>query len=213
MLKIAVLFCTFLFCCLAVKAQLQPEIQSGLVILRGGEDTLKGNITLHLPDNLIELTEGSTIRTYSARQVDEFVLYSEEGSFRHFFSVPFSEYSGYRTPWFFEQIYVGPLLSLYVRESTTMVMVPVFDSFSQRNVMSQRPRQVLDFYFLPANGAMKHYKNRRKDLYALMPEHEQEIKSFIKDSDISYVDREDLLRITQYMNSLTQAKPTENDKK
>ena len=196
-------------------AQQRATPRYGMVVLTT-DDTLYGTFTIDLADNLLEVHIGNTIRTFSARQVQHFTYKEEEDEKREhiFVSLPYNERSNYKVPTFFDMLYGGKRLSLLVRESYVTVSLPQYDSFTNRSFNRTQTRLVQDFFFLTEAGLVKRYGNRRKDLYALFPEHEAHIKQYMEQNNLGYTSREDLFKITEYCNTFPKIeKPGQPDEK
>lgn len=209
---------TFIIFCLGFKVlelhgQSNLVTHNGMIILRDG-DTLSATFSIDLANDLIQASMGGTTRAYSARQLEQFNYYDETlKANRYFFSLPFSDYSTYKVPTLFELIYNGHALSLLSRESLTIVNIPVYDAFSQRTMMTSQPRLIVDLYFRDMKGLIKRYRYRKRDLFSHFKEYEAEMKKFIKDNNLGYTEKEDIIKITEYFNKISKPKTAIPDEK
>jgi hypothetical protein len=185
----------------------------GMIILRDG-DTLQAMFNYDLPNNLVQVSMGETIKAYGARQIEQFNFFdSEINATRYFFSLPFNEYSDYKVPTLFELLYNGQALSLLAREVLSIVKVPAYDAFTQRTYYTAQQRLVSDLYFRNAKGIITHYLGRKKQLYAAMRDFEEPIKNFIKAGNLSLSEKMDVVKIVEQYNKLApqgNPKPDEN---
>ena len=87
----------------------------GKVVLEDG-DTLAGNIKYDFDNDLIQLSQNTLVKTYSARKILYFEIFDETAnSFRYFYSLPYKIHGNYEVPILFEVLYEGKL-SLLSRE-------------------------------------------------------------------------------------------------
>ena len=180
----------------------QDGSHRGMIILRDG-DTLTENFTFDLQNDLLQVSVGGTIKAYGARQVSEFNYFDSNGKPAvYFFSLPFSEYSDYKVPTFFELVYNGTALSLLSREALVTISVPQYDPFTHRTTISQQQRLIVELYFRTPNGKITHYKYRKKQLFAIMRDREDEVRKFYKEKNLGHTEKYDIIKLVEYYNSL-----------
>jgi hypothetical protein len=57
-------------------------------------------------------------------------------------------------------------------------------------------------YYFFKNGRIERYSLKRKDLFAMLPGHDEEIDLFMRKNSLEHDRRRDLIRITAYYNEL-----------
>jgi hypothetical protein len=208
------IFLALFFCSMSVWAQ-APTLEamhSGRIVL-ANEDTLDGSFSVNLTNDLVQYKLANSIKTYSARQIQYFYFQEDELKIiRYFYSLPYSEYGNYKAPHLFELLYLGPVLSLYLRERTVIENVPYYDAFSNRTFYSTRTKIVSDFFFRDNKGLMTQFNQSKKQLLRVMHGQEKNMKQFLKDNSITYSKREDMVRTIDYYNNLIQPLKNETNK-
>jgi len=171
-----------------------------------------GEIKYDLENNVVQLQD-KTINTFSATNVTNFELFDEVyGGVRKFFSLPYSLNSDYDTPVFFEVLTEGVNTALLCREyiatdSRGMNSYGMMGGYGMnpfygpQSMMGQK--LAFKFYFLK-NGKIEQYSLKKKDLFEMLPGHDDEISLFMRKNRLDYDKRGDLLRITAYYNELNQ---------
>jgi len=187
-------------------------LRNGRIVLANG-DTLDGRFTINLPNDLLEYKLGNSIKTYSARQVQYFYFQEEEANIiRYFFTLPYSDYGSYKAPHLFELLYLGQKLSLYCRERIVIENVPYYDGFTNRTHFVSRNKLVNDFYFRDNKGLISLFSQTRKNLLSFMKGYEEPIKEHLNNIEMSFSNREDMIKLIDYYNNLIQPHKNDNSK-
>ncbi len=209
-LKICLIFIGILGLSVSLEAQRFPHEfwHEGKVVLLEG-DTLFGDIKYDLERDVIQLRRGADImEAFSARKILFFEIFDETISqYRLFFALPFAISSNYKAPVFFEVLFEGKL-TLLNRESIQIQNVTYYDPRFSRYYHDpfmrgmNYPVLVYNFYFLNEKGQIAEFSKKKRDLYRIMRNRQQDIKAYIKKERLK-VDRIDhLIKITRYYNSL-----------
>lgn len=168
-----------------------------------------GNIKYDLENNVVQLQD-QTVDTFTATNVTYFELFDEVyGGVRKFFSLPYALGSDYATPIFFEVLTEGDNLALLCREYVAtdsrgmggygmggFGMNPFYGPQSMIGY-----KLAFRYYFLK-DGKIEQYNMKKKDLFEMLPGHDDEISLFMRKNRLDYDKRGDLLRITAYYNQL-----------
>jgi len=178
----------------------------GNILLTDGT-SYSGLLKYDFENNLVQL-QLETVTTFTASNVTSFEIYDEiYGGIRKFYSLPYSLNGNYETPIFFEVLTQGENIALLCREYIAtdtrgmnnwggMAMNPFWGP-----PMYTGYRLAFNYYFLK-NGSLEKYSLKRKDLFSLLPGHEDEIDLFMRKNRLEHDKRGDLLRITAYYNEL-----------
>lgn len=169
-----------------------------------------GEIKYDLENNVVQLQD-KTIDTFSAINVTYFELYDEiYGGVRKFFSLPYSLNSDYDTPIFFEVLTEGDNIALLCREyvatdSRGMNSYGMMGGYGMNPFYGPQSmmghKLAFKYYFLK-NGKIEQYSLKKKDLFEMLPGHDDQIMLFMRKNRLDYDKRGDLLRITAYYNEL-----------
>ena len=194
----------FLFVIQFCQAQFPSELwHEGKVVLLTG-DTLKGAIKYDLNRDIIQLNDARTIEAYTARKVLYFNIFDETiNNYRQFYALPYNVTPDYKTPIFFEVLLEG-VLTLLAREFITIQTT----SYGPTAMSGSFSRRVLayKYYFLNDLGNIVEYKKSKKELLDYMRHYDNEIKDFVKRNRLKYDEKQDLIYIVEYYNSLIDPK-------
>jgi hypothetical protein len=190
-------FLTVTFC---ASAQWAFELwHEGWVVLETS-DTLRGQVKYDLQQDLIQFTDKKgTIETYTARKVVFCEIFDKmDGQYRQFYSLPYSTSSGYRTPVFFELIGEGKLTVLARErlESQSTSSPYYYGSTYSRTVLINK------YYMLKDNGEIIDFSTRRSDFLKQLGKHADHMNEYMKDNKLNLDDKQDLIKIIKYYNSL-----------
>ncbi len=168
---------------------------------------VSGQVKYDMDNNLVQL-QAETVITFTASNVSSFEIYDETyGGIRKFYSLPYALNGNYETPIFFEVLTQGDNIALLCREYIAT------DTRGMNNwgTMGMNPfwgppnftgyRLAFNYYFLK-NGRLEKYSLKKKDLFAMLPGHDDEIELFMRKNRLEHDKRGDLLRITAYYNEL-----------
>ena len=172
-----------------------------------------GEIKYDLENNVVQLQD-QTVDTFSAVNVSNFEFYDEiYGGVRKFFSLPYAIGSDYATPIFFEVLTQGEDLALLCREyiATDSRGMGGYGMMGGMGGMGMNPfygpqnmmgyKLAFKYYFLK-NGKIEQYNLKKKELFEMLPGHDDEISLFMRKNRLDYDKRGDLLRITAYYNEI-----------
>lgn len=199
-MKQAFLCLAFFFITYCASAQWAFELwHEGKVVLETG-DTLRGQVKYDLQQDLIQFTQKKgTIETYTARKAVFCEIFDRtEGQYRQFYSLPYSTTSGYKTPVFFELIGEGKLtvLSRERLESQATSSPYYYGSTYSRTVLVNK------YYRLKENGEIVDLSTRKGDFMELFGKQADHINDYMKDNKLRLDEKQDLIKIVQYYNSL-----------
>ncbi|MDH5476439.1 MAG: hypothetical protein OEX22_12155 [Cyclobacteriaceae bacterium] len=197
----------FIFLCFLTQssfAQFPSESwHEGKVVLLSG-DTLIGAVKYNLDRDIIQLNDTKTIEAYTARKVLFFTIFDKTVSrHRQFYAIPYNVTIEYKTPIFFEVLYEGKLTFLgreYITIQTTSYGPALGSGSYSRRVLSFR------YYFLDANGKITLYSTNKKELLNYMSKYRNDVNAYMKKNRLHYDDKEDLIYIVQYYNTLINPK-------
>ncbi|MDN5211134.1 hypothetical protein QQ020_03705 [Fulvivirgaceae bacterium BMA12] len=168
------------------------------------EDTVRGKIKYDLDNDLIQIESQKSIYTYGSRKILYFEIFDEYfEDYRYFYAIPYETSNNYKVPILFEVLYEGQL-TLLCREYISTETIPQFNSYSGRNLYSTF-KLSYNYYFISKDGNITQYYLKKKDLLTIMKKRSTEVKQFMKNNNLKFDKRGDLVRITAYYNSLLDA--------
>lgn len=169
--------------------------------------TYEGLVKYDLENNLVQL-KTETVSTFPASNVSHFEIYSEinDGQ-RNFYSLPYSPNGGKETPVFFEVLTEGYDITLLCREyiethykdTGTKGVVGMMPSNGPKTLTGYK--LAFNYYFFKDNEIHK-YSLKKKDLFAFLTDHKDEISLYMRENRLEHDQRGDLLQITTYYNEL-----------
>ena len=180
----------------------------GNIFLSDGA-SFSGQLKYDMDNNLVQL-QAEAVTTFTASNVVSFEIYDETyGGIRKFYSLPYSLNGDYETPIFFEVLTQGDNIALLCREYIAT------DTRGMNNFgamgMGMNPfwgppnftgyRLAFNYYFLK-NGRLEKYSLKKKDLFSMLPGHDDEIDLFMRKNRLEHDKRGDLLRSTAYYNEV-----------
>ena len=201
---------SILFIMLGLMAYAQQQFPSqvwhdGKVILMENEQ-LVGKVKYNLDNNLVQISDGRTIDTFSAMQVRNFEIFDEQyGDFRYFYSVPYLGEEAYERPIFFEVLFEGSLTLLarefVITEGRSMMNNPWM--MGGGAFWWPYERLSFHFYLLDARtGRIVEYNQKRKMLLDFMGNHSKAVQQYMKANNLKTDRRSDLTKIVSYYNGL-----------
>ena len=169
--------------------------------------TYSGLVKYDLENNLVQL-QTETISTFTASIVSHFEIHNKSNDgIRSFYSLPYSRNGDNETLVFFEVLTEGNDVVLLSRE----YILTYYKDLGTKGVIGMNPRNgpktftgyrlAFDYYFF-RNGKIEPYSLNPKDLYAMLPGHDEEIKLFMRKNGLEHDKRRDLMKITAYYNEL-----------
>ena len=201
----------FIFELTAQRIEYSSRVWHNGTIVLDSDDTLRGAVKYDLDNNILQVARGqnaesiSDIRTYSARKVFYYSFTDGvTGNFREFYSIPYFVRANYKTPIFFEVLHEGGL-TLLGREKIVVEQIPQ-NSFNNFGGVSTRyitrERLGYDYFFLHSNGKIDRYTEKKKDLLYILSRRDNEIEDYIKINRLEYDERDDLVKIVEYYNTI-----------
>lgn len=168
----------------------------GRIVLNEG-DTLKGMVKYDMQQDLVQYSfRDSKPEAYTARKVMFFEIFDATiNRYRRFFSLPYTTTPGYKSMIFFELLEEGKM-TLLARE--------YLEYRNQNSMYLSYARLVLTYkyFFLKENGDIEEFKGSKSDLLDLMGRNGEDVDKYIRKHRLRYDDKDDLVRIVDYYNSL-----------
>jgi len=169
--------------------------------------TNAGLVKYDLENNLVQL-QTETISTFTASNVSHFEIHNgTNDGIRSFYSLPYSQNDDNETLVFFEVLTEGNDIELFCREYIAIY----YKNLGTKGVIGMNApngpqtftgyRLAFNYYFFK-NGRIERYSLKRKDLFAMLPGHDEEIDLFMRKNSLEHDRRRDLIRITAYYNEL-----------
>jgi hypothetical protein len=144
------------------------------------------------------VVKNRTAEVFSARKVLFFEIFDQTvRKYRRFFSLPYSNPTGYKATTFFELLEEGQI-TLLSRELLE------YKSFynSYYGISHSRLVQTYTYYLLKHDGTIEEFKVNRSDLLALMGNKGKTVEKYMKANKLDHDDKYDLAQIVAYYNSL-----------
>ena len=207
MKSLRLLFVFLLSATLAQAQQFPSQVwHEGKVQLEEGEE-LTGKVKYDLDNNIVQISDGRTIDTFSSLQVRSFEIFDEQyGDYRYFYSLPFLGEALYERPIFFEVLFEGQLTLLarefLVTENGSMLNNP----WMMGPGAFWWPYQRLSFRYYLVNvrdGKVIEYNQKRKMLLDYMGNRSKNVDDFIKTNNLKTDRRSDLVKIVAYFNGFS----------
>lgn len=206
---------------LAITSALQVEAQEfpsqqwhpGAVHLTN-DTYVTGQIKYDLEHDAVQVQVLGKTKTYSSQQVASFKIRPKrQKSSRHFFTLPYVNKTGYKSPRFFEVVVEGKA-TLLAREYTTTVSARNNTLRQNRRIGLNDPsnrnlggytRTVLAhrLYIVNLDGKIHELTGRKKDLFYVLEGHNDDLKKFIKDERIRIDKVNDMARLVGHYNAIS----------
>ena len=167
---------------------------AGMVVDKNS-DTLSGKIQFDWETNSLKIkaNQNATVKTFSASNALFFEFYDPVWKYnRQFQSYYYAKRGTYEVPIFFEVIQAG----------TTSVLMRENDNNSVGPNVKKLSKAAFECYFGFADGSVKKYDGTPRNLFALLPNHQDEVKTFIERKRLDYGLLGDIVRIVMFYNSL-----------
>ncbi|CAN5913352.1 hypothetical protein BH24BAC1_BH24BAC1_17160 [soil metagenome] len=195
------------------------EWPRGMVVLNDG-DTIRGPLTYYRAEDLIQVqAPDGSVQAFAPVNVYAFTVSSGRNARRQVFRTHMwnrgKDYSDFKSPAFFEQLSREGQYSLVKRESVVrrdMNQEMMFRRGMYRydpymmGAPMMGPRfveQVKDhFFLLSPDGKIQALRNPKKDLLSAFDDKSRQVKSFIKENNITFTTSQDLIRVIAFYNSL-----------
>lgn len=167
-----------------------------IVLLEG--DTLRGMVKYDLQQDLVQYSiKDSKPEAFTARKVMFFEIFDETSHrYRRFFSLPYAATTpGYKSMIFFELLEEGKM-TLLTRE---------FLEYKNQNSMYVTYARIVmsyKYFFLKENGDIEEFKGSKSDLLDMMGKRSEDVDKFMRKNRLRHEDKDDLVRIVDYYNSL-----------
>lgn len=162
------------------------------------EDTLVGNIKYDLNRDIVQVKVKDKTFTYSAQKIFFFEIFDIiSESYREFYVLPYGLITSYKAPVIFEVLVRGNI-TLLCREYIGIKNVQNPYSYGSYS------KKVLEyyFYFLDREGDITKYTLKKRDLYTVIAKKQNQVLEFIKANRLSHENRNDLVRIINFYNTL-----------
>lgn len=196
-------------CCLlpgTLSAQDWPSEfwHDGKIVLETN-DTLKGLVKYDLQQDVLQYRRNDreqSAEAYSSRKVLSFEIFDGASRrYRIFFTLPFSNSGGYKVPVFFELLEEGKmtLLTREQLEYRTYSSPYYYGGSYSRLVLTYR------FFFMDDNGNISEFLGKKNDLLAKMGQKAEDVEKFMRVNRLEVSERNDMMRIIDYYNSLVEA--------
>lgn len=181
----------------------------GLLVTNQG-DSIKGNLKYDFENQSIQLDDGETLKAFNVNNLFFFEIYDETiKDHRQFYSLMYEVGYEYSIPVLFEMVINGKL-SLLLRErivsESTQSSFPSYYAYSMMPRFSNNSGYVnkikYDYFFLDNDGNILKFKGKKKELYNLMNDQYQKVKSYISNNKINLKRMSDLARVVSFYNQI-----------
>ena len=181
----------------------------GLLVTNQG-DSIKGNLKYDFENQSIQLDDGETLKAFNVNNLFFFEIYDETiKDHRQFYSLMYEVGYEYSIPVLFEMVINGKL-SLLLRErivsESTQSSFPSYYAYSMMPRFSNNIGYVnkikYDYFFLDNEGNIIKFKGKKKELYNLMNDQYQKVKSYISNNKINLKRMRDLARGGSFYNQI-----------
>ena len=181
----------------------------GLLVTNQG-DSIKGNLKYDFENQSIQLDDGETLKAFNVNNLFFFEIYDETIKYhRQFYSLMYEVGYEYSIPVLFEMVINGKL-SLLLRErivsESTQSSFPSYYAYSMMPRFSNNSGYVnkikYDYFFLDNEGNILKFKGKKKELYNLMNDQYQKVKSYISNNKINLKRMSDLARVVSFYNQI-----------
>ena len=181
----------------------------GLLVTNKG-DSIKGNLKYDFENQSIQLDDGETLKAFNVNNLFFFEIYDETiKDHRQFYSLMYEVGYEYSIPVLFEMVINGKL-SLLLRErivsESTQSSFPSYYAYSMMPRFSNNSGYVnkikYDYFFLDNDGNILKFKGKKKELYNLMNDQYQKVKSYISNNKINLKRMSDLARVVSFYNQI-----------
>lgn len=181
----------------------------GLLVTNQG-DSIKGNLKYDFENQSIQLDDGETLKAFNVNNLFFFEIYDETiRDHRQFYSLMYEVGYEYSIPVLFEMVINGKL-SLLLRErivsESTQSSFPSYYAYSMMPRFSNNSGYVnkikYDYFFLDNDGNILKFKGKKKELYNLMNDQYEKVKSYISNNKINLKRMSDLARVVSFYNQI-----------
>jgi hypothetical protein len=171
----------------------------GKMVLEKG-DTLKGHLKYDLQTDILQLQVNGKNESFTARKVLYFEIFDQTVKrYRQFYSLPFALNGAYKAPVFFELLEEGKI-TLLCREA--LEYRTVNSSFYFYPSAYTRLVLVYRYYLLEESGKINEFIDKKSNWLSLMGNRADEVEKFAKDNRLHFDDKEELIKIIAFYNSL-----------
>jgi hypothetical protein len=166
------------------------------------KDTLSGQINYSMETNSVTIQlPTDQVKAFSGYKLLYFEIFDQVlKSYRQFYTIPYKLKTQYETPVIFELLYEGSL-SLVAREKIVQNTTTLNNWGMPGPQITQNVLEY-DYFFLSQNGRIMRYTGSKNNLYEIMRDKKDLIKSFIKDNKLKPDVMRDLIRITSFYNAI-----------
>lgn len=198
---IRALFLLLLFAAGAQAQEFSFEYWHKGKLVTEANDTLKGSIMYNLQNDIIQFQNESRVEVFTARKVLSFEIFDAlTKQYRQFYSLPYAADKGqYKAPLFFELLVDGKMTVL-CRES---LEYKTYSSFVYYGNMT-RLVVVNHFFILDESGDIAEFVGKKNDWIYLFGNYGDEVQRYVKTNRLDFDEKNDLVKIVAYYNSLFQ---------
>ncbi len=184
------------------------------VVHLNNDSYVVGEVKYDLDHDAVQVNINGTTKTYSSQQVASFKIRPKrQKNFRHFFTLPYENKTGHKTPRFFEVVVEGRS-TLLAREYVATVSARNNTLRQTRRIGLNNPsnrnlgggtRTILAhrLYIVNLDGKIHKLTGRKKDLFYVLEGHNEDLKSFIKKERIRLDKINDMARLVGHYNSIS----------
>lgn len=173
----------------------------GWVVTMEG-DTIHGEIKYDMEVNTVQVLVDKRVQTYNSKKVMYVEFFDTLlKSYRQFYSIPYFVTADFRAPILFEVLYEGPT-TLLSREKIIMETDPYSQSYYYTGPTPTRERLSLEYYFAFKTGKIERFTGKKGELFAILNQHPDILKDYIKKNHLDINEVRDLVRITAFYNSI-----------
>ncbi len=169
-------------------------------LVNAERDTIRGKVKYDMDANSVQVMQGQKLITYSSHNSIYFKIFDVTvENYREFYAIPYEMRSGYKSRYFFELQYEGPL-TLLSREKISQESISSGTSIYSPTYI--RDVLVYDYFFLDNKGNVYYFSGKKNDLLSIMSKKQREVKQYLKDNNLRTDQVRDLIRITAFYNSI-----------
>lgn len=176
----------------------------GKIVLNEG-DTLRGLVKYDQQQDLVQYNarDDKAANIFTARKVMFFEIFDNTvHRYRKFFTLPYTTAGQYKAPLFFELLAEGTmtLLSREYLEFKNVSSPYYMGGAYSRQVLTNR------YFFLKEDGSITEFIGKKNDLIDMMGKNGSDVNKYIKANRLRFEEKNDMIRIVDYYNSLVDPK-------
>ena len=173
----------------------------GKIVIEGG-DTLVGRVKYNMDNDLLQYQRGERFESLTARKAVYFDISDVVSKqYRQFYSLPYATSGQYKAPVFFELLEEGKL-TLLCRESLEYKTYSSFYFYGSYT----RLVVVYKYFLLDERGEIIEFEGKKNDWLYLMGNKAEDVQRYAKTNRLDFDDKNELVKIVVYYNSLFEKK-------